>query len=35
LGQLQLATFVNTAGLQSQGENLYLETAASGAPQDQ
>jgi flagellar basal-body rod protein FlgG len=33
LGQLQLATFVNTAGLQSQGENLYLETAASGAPQ--
>lgn len=33
LGQLQLASFVNTAGLQSQGENLYLETAASGAPQ--
>jgi len=33
LGQLQLATFVNTAGLQSQGENLYIETAASGAPQ--
>jgi flagellar basal-body rod protein FlgG len=33
LGQLQLATFVNAAGLQSQGENLYLETAASGAPQ--
>lgn len=33
LGQLQLATFVNPAGLQSQGENLYAETAASGAPQ--
>jgi flagellar basal-body rod protein FlgG len=33
LGQLQLATFVNYAGLQSQGENLYLETAASGPPQ--
>ncbi|OYY92552.1 MAG: flagellar basal-body rod protein FlgG [Hydrogenophilales bacterium 28-61-23] len=33
LGQLQLATFVNTSGLQSQGENLYIETAASGAPQ--
>jgi flagellar basal-body rod protein FlgG len=33
LGQMQLATFVNTAGLQSQGENLYIETAASGAPQ--
>lgn len=33
IGQLQLATFVNYAGLQSRGENLYLETAASGAPQ--
>ncbi len=33
LGQLQLATFINTAGLQSQGENLYIESAASGAPQ--
>lgn len=33
LGQIQLSTFVNTAGLQSQGENLYLETAASGTPQ--
>ena len=33
LGQLQLATFVNPAGLQSQGENLFVETAASGAPQ--
>ncbi|MBM4181687.1 MAG: flagellar basal-body rod protein FlgG [Betaproteobacteria bacterium] len=33
LGQIQLATFVNPAGLQSQGENLYIETAASGPPQ--
>ncbi len=33
LGQMQLATFINPAGLQSQGENLYIETAASGAPQ--
>jgi len=32
IGQLQLATFANPAGLQSQGENLYVETDASGAP---
>ncbi|MDO9224433.1 MAG: flagellar basal-body rod protein FlgG [Pseudomonadota bacterium] len=32
LGQIQLATFINTAGLQSQGENMFIETAASGAP---
>lgn len=32
LGQIQLATFVNLAGLQSAGENLFLETAASGPP---
>lgn len=32
IGQLQIANFVNPAGLQSVGENLYLETAASGAP---
>ncbi len=32
LGQIQLATFINPAGLQSQGENLFIETAASGAP---
>lgn len=32
LGQLQLATFVNPAGLFSKGQNLYQETAASGAP---
>ncbi len=33
LGQIQLANFINPAGLQSQGENLYIETAASGTPQ--
>ena len=33
IGQMQLATFINNSGLQSRGENLYLETAASGAPQ--
>lgn len=31
-GQLQLVNFVNPAGLQSMGENLVLETAASGTP---
>lgn len=33
LGQLQLAGFINPTGLQSLGENLYAESAASGAPQ--
>ncbi|TBR37185.1 MULTISPECIES: flagellar basal-body rod protein FlgG [Dyella] len=33
IGTLQLADFVNPAGLQPNGDNLYLETAASGAPQ--
>jgi flagellar basal-body rod protein FlgG len=32
LGQIPLITFVNPAGLQSKGGNLYVETAASGAP---
>lgn len=32
VGQLQLATFLNSAGLQSVGENLYAETDASGTP---
>ncbi|EJN08266.1 MULTISPECIES: flagellar basal-body rod protein FlgG [unclassified Herbaspirillum] len=32
IGQIQVATFINNAGLQSRGENLYVETAASGAP---
>ncbi|TEA79411.1 flagellar basal-body rod protein FlgG [Allopusillimonas ginsengisoli] len=31
VGQIQLATFVNPTGLQSAGENLYVETDASGA----
>lgn len=30
LGTVQLATFINPAGLSSQGDNLYIETAASG-----
>ncbi|MBP7712416.1 MAG: flagellar basal-body rod protein FlgG [Gammaproteobacteria bacterium] len=33
VGQLQLADFINPAGLQPMGENLFLETAASGDPQ--
>jgi len=32
LGQLQLASFVNPAGLEPRGGNLYAETAASGTP---
>jgi flagellar basal-body rod protein FlgG len=32
VGQLQLAVFPNDAGLEAQGDNLYLQTAASGAP---
>jgi flagellar basal-body rod protein FlgG len=32
LGQLQLASFINPAGLESRGGNLFAETAASGAP---
>ncbi|HKX53920.1 MAG TPA: flagellar basal-body rod protein FlgG [Nitrosospira sp.] len=32
VGNLQLATFINPAGLQSVGENLYVETASSGTP---
>jgi len=32
VGTLQVATFVNVGGLQSVGENLYLETASSGSP---
>ncbi|MCA3130563.1 MAG: flagellar basal-body rod protein FlgG [Betaproteobacteria bacterium] len=33
VGTIQLANFTNPAGLQSRGENLFLETASSGAPQ--
>jgi flagellar basal-body rod protein FlgG len=32
IGQLELARFVNPAGLRSLGENLYVETPASGTP---
>ena len=32
LGQLQLANFINEPGLQSTGDNLYVETEASGGP---
>ena len=30
IGQIQLATFLNATGLQSSGENLYVETDSSG-----
>lgn len=33
VGTLQMADFVNPAGLQPVGENLYLESASSGTPQ--
>ncbi len=33
VGNLQLADFTNPTGLQPRGENLYLETTSSGAPQ--
>ena len=33
VGTLQLTDFVNPAGLQPRGENLYSETVASGPPQ--
>ena len=32
LGRIELARFVNPAGLMAQGENLYTPTAASGEP---
>lgn len=32
IGTIQLASFVNPGGLQSIGQNLFLETAASGTP---
>ena len=32
VGTIQLASFVNVGGLQSVGENLYIETASSGTP---
>lgn len=33
LGQIQLASFINPAGLDPKGGNLFTETAASGNPQ--
>jgi flagellar basal-body rod protein FlgG len=33
IGNIQLADFINPAGLQPVGQNLFVETAASGAPQ--
>ena len=33
VGQINLAMFINPAGLEPRGENLYVETAASGQPQ--
>jgi len=32
LGQMQLANFVNPAGLEAIGDNLFIETEGSGAP---
>jgi flagellar basal-body rod protein FlgG len=32
IGTLQIADFINPAGLQADGGNLFLETAASGSP---
>ncbi len=34
LGQITLTRFVNKAGLQPIGDNLFVETPASGTPQD-
>jgi flagellar basal-body rod protein FlgG len=33
IGNIQLANFINPAGLQPIGQNLFAETAASGTPQ--
>jgi flagellar basal-body rod protein FlgG len=32
IGTIQVAAFVNPGGLQSTGENLFVETASSGTP---
>ncbi len=32
LGQFQTASFINEAGLQAVGSNMYMETTASGSP---
>lgn len=33
IGQVEVVDFINPAGLQAIGNNMFLETAASGAPQ--
>ncbi len=33
VGNVQLADFINPTGLQAMGQNLFLESAASGSPQ--
>ncbi len=33
IGSIQLSDFINSAGLQARGGNLFLESGASGAPQ--
>jgi flagellar basal-body rod protein FlgG len=33
IGTIQLASFINPAGMQAQGENLFAETTTSGTPQ--
>jgi flagellar basal-body rod protein FlgG len=32
IGQMQIAVFPNQAGLEAQGDNLFVQTSASGAP---
>jgi flagellar basal-body rod protein FlgG len=32
LGNIELASFINPAGLEPKGQNLYTETVASGNP---
>ena len=32
LGQIQIATFINPAGLDPRGQNMFVETASSGTP---
>ena len=34
VGNLQLTNFINPTGLQAIGENLYIESASSGSPQE-
>ena len=33
VGQIEVTTFINPAGLKQVGENLFVETGASGSPQ--